>query len=163
MGTLVGSGKDAIWLREIRKLTESGHQTSIISTCYDAPAEQIAPQMFNRWRQENFFRYMMEHFGIDLLQEYGVDQIHAAERVINPRYRELDRQRNSIQNKLRYRRANFAELTLHPATDSDPEKYDKWLKKKADLLEEIEQAERELAELKIKFKETPKHITLAQL
>ncbi|MEI6705368.1 MAG: putative transposase, partial [Deltaproteobacteria bacterium] len=33
-GSLVGTGKNSIWLREIRKLTESGHQTSIISTYY---------------------------------------------------------------------------------------------------------------------------------
>lgn len=67
MGSLVGSGKDAVWMREVRKLTDSGHQTSLISTAYDVPHTQLAARMFSRWCQENFFRYMMQHFGIDLL------------------------------------------------------------------------------------------------
>jgi len=33
-GTMIGSGKDKLWVREIRKLTKSGHQTSIVSTAY---------------------------------------------------------------------------------------------------------------------------------
>jgi hypothetical protein len=74
MGSLVGSGKDAMWMREVRKLTESGHQTSLISTVYEFAHTQPGARMFSRWRRENFFRYMMEHFAIDLLQEYGTDK-----------------------------------------------------------------------------------------
>lgn len=32
MGTLLGAGKNAFWVREVRKLTDSGHQTSLISS-----------------------------------------------------------------------------------------------------------------------------------
>ena len=42
MGSYVGSGKDAIWMREVRKLTDSGHQTSLISTAFDLPLTQLA-------------------------------------------------------------------------------------------------------------------------
>ncbi len=42
MGSLVGSGKDAVWMREVRKLTDSGHQTSLISTAYALPHIQLA-------------------------------------------------------------------------------------------------------------------------
>ena len=83
-GSLVGTGKNSIWLREIRKLTESGHQTSIISTYYEAPHTRLAAQMFSRWCQENFFRYMMQHFTIDQLAEYGTVDVADTERVINP-------------------------------------------------------------------------------
>ena len=62
MGSLVGSGKDAMWMREVRKLTESGHQTSLISTVYEFPHAQLGARMFSRWCQENFFRYMMENW-----------------------------------------------------------------------------------------------------
>lgn len=41
MGTLVGSGNDAMWMREIRKLTDSGHQTSLISTVYEFPLTHL--------------------------------------------------------------------------------------------------------------------------
>jgi transposase len=163
MGSLVGSGKYAMWMREVRKLTESGHQTSLISTVYELPHAQLAARMFSRWCQENFFRYMMEHFAIDLLQEYGTEDLPDTERVVNPAWRVLDRSRNSIQNKLRHRRARFAEMTMHPEPENNAAKYEKWMTKKAQLLEQIEQYETELARQKIKLKEEPKHITWQEL
>ena len=115
--------KDAIWMREVRKLTDSGHQTSLISTAFDLPHTQLAARMFSRWCQENFFNYMMQHFDIDVLLEYGVTEFPDTEKVINPTWRQLDRSRNSLQNKLRYRRARFAEMTMHPETEDKPAKY----------------------------------------
>jgi transposase len=163
MGSAVGSDKKPIWMREVRKLTESGHQTSLISTAYALPHTQLAIRMFSRWCQENFFRYMMQHFGIDLLSEYGLGDFPDTEKVVNPIWRDLDRQRNSVRSKLRYRQAKFAEMTMHPKVENDSASYKRWLKKKAELLEEIEQHEHELESLKAKLKETSKHITWAEL
>jgi hypothetical protein len=164
MGSLVGSGKKTkIWMREVRKLTDSGHQTSLISTAYDMPDTRSAAYMFSRWCQENFFRYMMQHFAIDLINEYGTQEFPDTEKVINPNWRDMDRKRNSIQNKLRYRRARFTEMTMHPESEDNSTKYGKWVRKKSNLLEEIEQYENELVELKKKIKETDKHITWAEL
>jgi transposase len=163
MGSLVGSGKGSLWMREVRKLTDSGHQTSLISTVYELPHTVLAARMFSRWCQENFFRYMMQHFAIDLLQEYGTDDFPDTEQVVNPAWRELHRLCNSVQNKLRYRRACFAEMSMHPESEDDKVRYDKWLQKKAALLEEIQHYEHQLDEEKAKLKKTPKHITWAQL
>jgi len=163
MGSLVGSGKDAMWMREVRKLTESGHQTSLISTVYELSHPQLGARMFSRWCQENFFRYMMEHFAIDLLQEYGTEDLPDTERVVNPAWRALDRSRNSIQNKLRHRRARFAEMTMHPKPEDNAAKYEGWMTKKAELLEQIEQYESKLDRLKMKLKEELKHITWEEL
>jgi hypothetical protein len=163
MGSLVGSGKGSVWMREVRTLTDSGHQTSIISTVYNLPHTELATGMFSRWCQENFFRYMMQHFAIDLLQEYGTDDFPDTEQVVNPAWRELHRVCNSVQNKLRYRRSCFAEMSMHPESEDDKVRYDKWVQKKAELLEEIQHYEHDLAEEKVKLKKTPKHITWAQL
>jgi len=163
MGSCVGSGKDAIWMREVRKLTDSGHQTSLISTAFDLPHTQLAARMFSRWCQENFFNYMMQQFNIDVLLEYGGTQFPDTEKVVNPTWRQLNRSCNSMQNKLRYRRARFAEMTMHPETEDKPVKYRNWLKKKADLLEEIENFEYQLKKLKAELKDTSKHITWGQL
>jgi len=163
MGSCVGSGKDAIWMREVRKLTDSGHQTSLISTAFDLPHTQLAARMFSRWCQENFFNYMMQQFNIDVLLEYGGTQFPDTEKVVNPTWRQLNRSCNSMQNKLRYRRARFAEMTMHPETEDKPVKYRNWLKKKADLLEEIENFEYQLKKLKAELKGTSKHITWGQL
>jgi len=163
MGSLVGTGKDAMWMREVRKLTESGHQTSLISTEYQLDHTRLGARMFSRWCQENFFRYMMEHFAIDLLQEYGTQHLPATEKVINPAWRELNRSRASVQNKLRYRRARFGEMTMHPISEDNDKKYEKWLVKKAELFEQIEQYEKQLEGIKAALKETEKYTTWEDL
>jgi transposase/regulator of replication initiation timing len=163
MGSLVGTGSNAMWMREIRKLTKSGHQTSLISTEYQLDHTQLGARMFSRWCQENFFRYMMEHFAIDLLQEYGTQQLPDTEKVINPAWRNLNRSRASVQSKLRYRRARFAEMTMHPAPEKNVGKYEKWLSKKSELFEQIEQYEQELTEVKAKLKTIKKHVAWESL
>jgi hypothetical protein len=163
MGTLLGSGKNAIWVREVRKLTDSGHQTSLISSAYDLPHTHLAVRMFSRWCQENFFRYMKQHFEIDMLCEYGVVELPDTEKVVNPSWRELARRRSQVQIRLRYRRARFSEMTMHPESESSPERYQKWLARKSELLEEIEQHEHQLEMLKAQLKQTQKHITWGEL
>lgn len=70
-GTFVGNKLKGIWTKNIRKLTKSGHQTSIISTAYKLSNNVIATLMFARWCQEAFFKYMMANYGIDRLVAYG--------------------------------------------------------------------------------------------
>ncbi|MDM8515977.1 hypothetical protein QUF76_07245 [Desulfobacterales bacterium HSG16] len=163
MGSLVGSGKKAVWMREARKLTDSGHQTSVISTAYDLEFTQFSARMFSRWCQENFFRYMLQHFDIDRIVEYGDIEFPDTEKVVNPAWRELNKQRCSLLNKLRYRNARFAKMTLHPVTENESKKYEKWVRKKAELLEEIENLEHQCNELLALLKDTEKHITWAEL
>ena len=67
MGSWIGSKKDGLWVREVRKLGKSGHQTSLISTAKSALGPQDAARIFSRWSQENFFGYMMKEYAIDLL------------------------------------------------------------------------------------------------
>jgi len=158
-GSLVGTGKAAMWMREVRKLTESGHQTSLISTAFDLPHTGLALCMFSRWCQENFFRYMMQHYALDLLAKYGTEDIPGTEKVVNPERRELERQRNTVRSKLRYRQARFGEMTHHPVPDEDQKNYDQWLQKKSRLLEEIEEFEHLHEQLKAQIKTKPKHIS----
>jgi prepilin-type processing-associated H-X9-DG protein len=70
------------WVWEIRKLSENGHQTAIISSNYKADRVEIAAGMFQRWSQENFFKYMMENFGIDRLIEYETRPISDTAQVV---------------------------------------------------------------------------------
>jgi hypothetical protein len=162
-GSLIGSGKDAIWVKEVRKLTESGHQVSLIGTVYGAQASPLALGLFTRWCQENFFRYMMEHFEIDLLGEYRTEPLHDTEMVINPRWRELERQRGSLEGKLRYRRARFAQWSLHAVDVGQEKTHRRRERQKAELLEEIEQLEAQLAKVKEAKGETAHHIRWEEL
>ena len=106
---------------------------------------------------------MMQHFDIDRIIEYGDIEFPDTERVVNPAWRELNKQRLSLLNKLRYRNAKFAKMTLHPVTEDKPKNYGKWVKKKAELLEEIENFEHQCNEMLALPKNTDKHITWAEL
>jgi hypothetical protein len=162
MGSWVGDTKNGLWLREVRKLTQSGHQTSLISTAYSQLSLKDAAAMFSRWSQENFFRYMKEHFAIDLLSEYQTEEIPGTNRpVVNPSWRELDGRSRSLKGKLTQRQARFAALTLHP--EADQAQVPKWEQRKAELLEQIEQLEHELEEVKGRMNETPHHLKWDEL
>jgi hypothetical protein len=43
---------NALWVREVRHLSEKGHQSSILSTDYDSDLSRVAVAMFARWCQE---------------------------------------------------------------------------------------------------------------
>ena len=161
-GRWIGDRKNGLWVREVRKLTTSGHQVSLISTAFSGSAMQDSVQLFSRWSQENFFRYMMEHFAIDLLNEYRTEEIPETKRpVVNPKWRELDRQKRSVKSKLTNRQARFAALTLHP--ESDETARVRWEKKKTELVEEIEQLEHEMAGINSQLKTTPSHLAWDKL
>ena len=155
-GSIVGA-RDGMWMREVRKLTSSGHQTSLISTAYDREGLQDAAAPFSRWCQENFFRYMMQYFAIDALSEYRTEEIPETNRpVVNPAWRELNRQAQSAKGKLTQRQARFAALTLK--SEVDDAKAAEWEKQKAELREEIEQFEHEVNSLREQMNSTPKHL-----
>jgi len=157
MGSWIGERRDGLWVREIRKLTDRGHQTSLVSTAYGQLAPENAAQLFSRWSQENFFHYMMEHFALDALSEYRTEAIPGTNRpVVNPARRELDRQHRSLKAKLTQRHARFAALTLHP--EAEGAAIAKWQRQKTDLREEIEQVENELTGVQERRASTPTHL-----
>ena len=161
-GSWIGDKKNGLWVREIRKLNTSGHQTSLISSAYGQLAVQDAAGLLTRWCQENFFRYMMEHFAIKLLSEYQTEEIPGTNRpVVNPRWRELDRRFRSLKTKLQRRHAEFAAHTLHPDTDAKAVR--KWEVRKSELMETIEELEHDLAEVKQERTATPHHLEWDEL
>ena len=157
MGSWIGRRGDGLWVREVRKLTETGHQVSLVATAYGQLAAQNAGRLFSRWSQENFLRYMMQHFGIDALSEYGTEEISDTSKpVVNPARRELDRQGRSVRAKLTRRQACFAAATI--SSEAEGPEVKKWQRKKAALREEIEQFENELKDLNERKESTPTHL-----
>lgn len=157
-GTLLGK---KVWVREVRKKTQSGGQTSILSTDYRRDLGRIASAMFARWSQENFFRYMREHFGLDRLTDYRIEEIPDTVRVVNPEYRELDGQVRRRAAVLGRKLAEFGAMNLEG--EIAPRKVEKYQCKKAELQEEIMHMRAELERLKAKRKAVDRHITVAQL
>lgn len=149
------------WLREIRKLNDSGHQTAILTTNFQAPRATLAASLFARWCQENFFRYMREHYGLDRLIEYGTESIPDAVSVVNPQWRKLDSQIRS-QAGQRYRRvAQFGALAL--STDPTESELQGFQQRKGELQEEIGSLDLEIEKLKQERKNTAHHIPVKSL
>jgi hypothetical protein len=157
----IGGGKDRLSVREVRKLSPGGHQTSLITTAYEDPGGRIAAWMFSRWAQENFFRYMMQDFAIDLLAEYRTEGFHDPPRVVNPAWRELEREHRSLNSRLATARARYAGLTLDP--ELRPGKVEAWKKRQAESVEEIEQLGHALDQVKERKKRTLRHLPWDQL
>ena len=62
--TTINAQDHSIAVTEVRRLTETGHQTAIITTARKLGTTTIASRMFARWCQENFFAYMMQHLSL---------------------------------------------------------------------------------------------------
>ncbi len=91
-------------LRQVTRLAADGrHQTPILTSREDLPPAAVAFRMFERWRQENFFKYLCEEYALDALVDYEVEPDDANRSVPNPARRRLD-------GKLRTARAESAEL-----------------------------------------------------
>ena len=150
-----------LWVREIRKLTERGHQTAILCTDYRSQAAPVAAAMFARWSQENFFKYAREHYNLDRLADYGTEAISDPVQVVNPSYRHFDAQVRSRTGKLNRRLAQFGAMNLEPSIE--PEQKEPFLQQKAQLQEEIESLQTQIQTLKETRKATARHIRLDEL
>ncbi|TXL06366.1 hypothetical protein BMR07_07495 [Methylococcaceae bacterium CS1] len=152
---------NGLWVREIRKLSQKGHQTSIIGTDYRSEMIPLAVAMFARWSQENFFKYCREHFGLDKLVDYCIEPVSESVKVVNPEYRRLDSQIRSSQGKLNRLLARFATLTLDAPIE--PDKVEPFLQKKTICQEEIEAFQVQIKTLKEKRKQTPHYLKVKDL
>jgi hypothetical protein len=85
--------KGKLRLRQITRLCEGGeHQTQIITSRWDLRDIELAYRMFERWRQENYFKYMREEFLLDALVDYRIEPQDPTRTVPNPERRPLDKQ-----------------------------------------------------------------------
>ena len=82
--------KGKLRLRQVTRLMDNGHQTPILTSRRDLPAAQVAYRMFDRWRQENFFKYLREEYALDALVEYDTVPDDPTREVPNPARAALD-------------------------------------------------------------------------
>lgn len=82
--------KGKLRLRQVTRLTESGHQTHLLTSRRDLPALEVAFRMFERWRQENFFKYLSDEYALDALVEHAVVPDDPTREVPNPARNALD-------------------------------------------------------------------------
>jgi transposase len=95
--------KGKLRLRQVTRLTETGHQTAVLTSRWDLRDIVVAYRMFERWRQENFFKYMRQEFLIDALVDYQVEPDDPNRSIPNPA-------RKAVDKELRNARARYAKL-----------------------------------------------------
>jgi len=150
-----------LWLREVRHLDSSGHQTAVISTDYQSSQVHIARQMFSRWAQENWFKYMIEHFGLESLMTYQLEPVSETTRVVNPAARALAAQIKSQTAQLTRRRAEYGAGEL--AGPLAVEAAEAYQHRQTQLQQTIQGLEQAVQALKQQRQQLPSHVTLGEL
>ena len=84
--------KGKLRLRQVTRLCDNGHQTQVITSRWDLRDVEVAYRMFERWRQENFFKYMREEFLLDALIDYQIEPEDPTRTIPNPERRALDKE-----------------------------------------------------------------------
>ena len=87
-------------VRQIRRLLDNGRQVPLVTTHFRMPMEQVDGALFSRWSQENFFKYMRQEFNLDALAVHGLERQDPEARVVNPRWRALDRSVQRLRQRL---------------------------------------------------------------
>jgi hypothetical protein len=87
-------------LRQVTRLRDDNHQTQILTSRWDIPAAMVAYRMFERWRQENFFKYMQEEYALDALVDYDFEPADAAADVPNPKRKAVEKELKEAKQEL---------------------------------------------------------------
>jgi DNA-binding CsgD family transcriptional regulator len=105
-------------LRQVTRLSEDdSHQTPVVTSRRDWRAIEVAYRMFERWRQENFFKYLAEEYALDVLVEYGVEPDDPEREVPNPAWAKIDAKCREVVAEARDLTAAYGlEAMLNPET-----------------------------------------------
>jgi len=149
-------------MREVRRLCANGHQTAIVTTRNDWPIETVAYRMFERWTQENFFRYMRQHFALDALVNYAVEPADPERSVPNP-------ERKTVAKALSAKRAELKQLeqAFGQAARDNPEAQRPTMRgfkiAQAQLSRQLRECEAECQELQACLAKLPKRVPIKDL
>jgi transposase len=98
-------------LRQVTRLREEEHQTAVVTSRWDLSCVEVAYRMFERWRQENFFKYQREEYAIDALVDYAAEAEDPTRLVPNPVRRKVQKQLATARMELRKLEAMRGKLT----------------------------------------------------
>ena len=154
--TLLSAGSHSIPVKEVRRLTKTGHQTAIISTGRTLPTAAIAGRMFARWCQENFFAYMMQHYDIDGLVQYGAQEIPGTIQIVNPAWREKDKTVGKTRRELNKLLAQLGKL--HECETDDKTEH-----QKAELAETIDEIKARLEQQRYERNQLKRKVAIESL
>jgi len=154
--------RDGVTLREIRKKSETGHQTSIVTTNKKLSIILIAIYMFARWAQENFFKYLLQEYDLDRIVHYIVNKIDDDLEVVNPMYSKLTNSLKKTREKINRRKAILYQV-IHQNIIENADKTEENMKKQIKIKDELKQLEKEEDELIIERKKHTYKIKIKEM
>jgi len=159
----MGTQLDGYWFREIRRLSENGHQTSVLTTHPSLSLADVATRMFSRWSQENYFKYMVADFDFDRMIEYGTEPVDQKRTIPNPEYKTLTYQiKKAREKKARLEAQIFQQMEGNGgATRVDHLK--QVIVKSSDLIEKRNGYKEQIEALLSKRKNQPSRISIAEM
>jgi len=105
-------------LRQVTRLSDDGHQTQVITSRWDLRDIEVAHRMFERWRQENYFKYMREEFLLDALTDYQIEPDDPTRTVPNPARRAQDKKIRAAKAEVTKLEQEFGAAAMdNPETD----------------------------------------------
>jgi len=97
-------------------------QVGVLTDDCHRPAPEIITLIFNRWIQENDFRYLGNHFGINQITSYAVTAYKRLENQLQQRqmksgqYKALEKERQTVRSKLK---KLLLDEHLHPGKNAE--------------------------------------------
>jgi hypothetical protein len=150
--------KRYLWMREVRVLRNDGRQTPILSNRQDLSAVMVAYRMFDRWRQENYFKYAEQEFALDALVGYGAEDVSQATDRRNPQWLRLTRRLREARAELTRLRSELGQEAA--ANDEATRPTMRGFKiAHAGLRAQLRKVETRIARLLEQRKKTPKRIS----
>ena len=150
-------GPQYFWMREVRVLRADGRQTAILTTGKDLEKVEVPYRQFNRWRQENYFKYMAAEYELDALLEYGVQDVSAEADRPNPERRPLERELADART-----RVQRVQSQLGAAVGPDEPSRQRTLRgfkiAHAELRAELAEAEADVAHLRAELDDLPRRV-----
>jgi len=149
-------------LRQVTRLTDTGHQTPVITSRWDLRDVLVAYRMFERWRQENFFKYMRQEFLIDGLADYQVEPDDPTRLVPNPTKKEIEKHLRAARIRLAKLKEQYGSTALDYLEGRTSTMREFTSAEKA-IHAEIKKAVNEIAELLSQSKVMPKFVPLSEI
>jgi hypothetical protein len=117
--------------------------------------------MFERWRQENFFKYMRQEFLIDALSDYQVESDDPERSVPNPARKAVDQELRKARARWNQLKQTYGDASLDYTEGRTPTMREfKAADKK--IYQEIQEAAERVAELAAQQKSLPLRVPLAE-
>src|SRR5271167_1877065 len=152
--------KGKLRLRQVTRLTDSGHQTPIVTSRWDLRAIEVAYRMFERWRQENFFKYLREEYLLDALVDYEVEPDDPARSVPNPARKALDQELRLARTAFTKLQERFGASTIDYVDGHTP--HADFEKTEEKLRSDMEKTTARIQKLKTRRDSLPTHLPLAE-